>query len=105
MLDRFFRWLVGLFGQKALDWAYPEAAKQRDVLIAARKAQAVTDAQTRADVAVIEDRVIAREKEIAADQVAVKQNTADIAQGRTDLADKLKQVDDAQSIEEVLNIK
>lgn len=94
-------WLYDRIGR----WLYPQAAKQRDDLIAARKAQGVIDAQSKADEGKIEDRVVVREKATDESQKVVEQNATDIAKARNDLADKLKQVDDAQSIEEVLKIK
>lgn len=94
-------WLYDRIGR----WLYPEATKQRDDLVAKRDAQTGKDKETTAEVVKIEDRVVAREKATDESRKVVEQNTADIAKARNDLADKLKQVDDAQSIEEVLKIK
>jgi hypothetical protein len=98
-------WLVGLLGQKALDWAYPKAAAEREALIKRQDEQAVKDEQTKADSAVIEQGVIDREVEIDAGEKVVGQNAIDIANARNEAAGKLKQIEDAETIEEVLNIK
>jgi len=83
----------------------PELATEIDAAFKARDVQAVKDKETLADVATIEDRVIAREAEVAADQKVIEQNAAEISESNSEAKRKLIQVEKATSIEEVLKVK
>jgi hypothetical protein len=85
--------LVYLLGQ-----LNPEQKAQTDELFKRRNEQAAEDKKGQAESAAIEDRVVEREAE-------VERNAIDIANSRNEAAGKVKQVEDAETIEEVLNIK
>lgn len=76
----------------------PEQKAKTDALDKAREVQAVKDKATTVEVAEIEKRVIGREEQMKANDAAAEVS-------RAETAAKLKQVDDAQTIEEVLAIK
>jgi len=98
------KWLTA-FLVKLIGLINPGLAAETDAAFKARDEKKAEDAATLKEVAVIENQVITREAEVAVDQAVIEKNTADIADLHEATTQKLKRVEDATTIEEVLNIK
>jgi len=103
MLQKILRWLAGLLGQRFLDYAYPDAAKEREDANRHRDEQAERDKASKLNEDAIEEKIKKEEAEIEISQTAVKKVQEEIAAHEAAREIERRRLRDAKSLDDIVN--